>query len=58
MLILILLGIPFYAVVVFSLGYDFLFKSILGHCVQVMMKELERERGKKNVERKIFQQQS
>ena len=23
---------PFHAVVVFTLGYDFLFKSILGHC--------------------------
>ena len=33
MLILILEGMSFYAVVVFTLGYDFLFKSILGHCV-------------------------
>ena len=32
MLILILLGMHFHAVVVFTLGYDFLFKSILGHC--------------------------
>ena len=29
--ILILLVIPFHAAAVFTLGYDFLFKSILGH---------------------------
>ena len=27
-----LIGLPFQAVVVFTLGCDFLFKSILGHC--------------------------
>ena len=32
-LILDLLGIPFDAVVVLTSGYDFLFKSTLGHCV-------------------------
>ena len=31
--ILDLWGISFHAVVVFSLGKDLLFKSILGHCV-------------------------
>ena len=34
MLILDLLGIGFHAVVVFSLGKDFLFKSILGRCCE------------------------
>ena len=33
MLILDLWGIDFHAVVVFGLGKDFLFKSILGRCV-------------------------
>ena len=33
LLILDLLGIGFHAVVVFGLGKDLLFKSILGHCV-------------------------
>ena len=33
MLILDLWGIGFHAVVVFGLGKDFLFKSILGRCV-------------------------
>ena len=32
MLILDLLGIGFHAVVVFGLGKDLLFKSVLGHC--------------------------
>ena len=27
-----LIGMPFHAVLVFSLGYDFLFQSILGQC--------------------------
>ena len=33
MLILDLWGISFYAVVVFDLGKNLLFKSVLGHCV-------------------------
>ena len=33
MLILDLLGVSFHAVVVFGLGKNLLFKSILGHCV-------------------------
>ena len=32
LLILDLLGIGFHAVVVFGLGKDLLFKSVLGHC--------------------------
>ena len=32
MLILDLWGIGFHAVVVFGMGKDFLFKSVLGHC--------------------------
>jgi hypothetical protein len=32
LLILILQGMPFHAMVVFTLGYDFLFKSTVGHC--------------------------
>ena len=34
LLILDLWGISFYAVVVFGLGKNLLFKSVLGHCVQ------------------------
>jgi hypothetical protein len=33
LLILDLRGIKFHAVIVFGLGKDFLFKSVLGHCV-------------------------
>ena len=33
MLILDLWGISFHAMVVFGLGKDLLFKSVLGHCV-------------------------
>ena len=33
MAILNLQGVPFHPVVVVDLGYDFLFKSLLGHCV-------------------------
>ena len=33
LLILYLWGISFHAVVVFGLGKDLLFKSVLGHCV-------------------------
>ena len=32
MAILNLYGVPFHLAVVFGLGYDFLFKSLLGHC--------------------------
>ena len=34
MLILDLLGILYHAVVVFTSGYDFLFKSTLWHCAK------------------------
>ena len=36
LLILDLWGIYFHAAVVFGLGKDFLFKSALGHCVQMI----------------------
>ena len=36
MLILDLWGISFHAVVVFDLGKDLLFKSVLGHCGLLM----------------------
>ena len=39
MLILDLLGIGFHAVVVFGLGKDFLFKSIIGRCAVEHMRE-------------------
>ena len=37
MLILDLWGISFHAVIVFGLGKNVLFKSVLGHCVWVSM---------------------
>ena len=40
LLILDLLGISFHAVVVFGLGKDLLFKSVLGHCVKLDSKVL------------------
>ena len=38
-LILDLLGISFHAVVVFGLGKNLLFKSILGHCAMIRLPE-------------------
>ena len=42
LLILNLWGISFHAVVVFGLGKNFLFKSVLGHCDRLMIICLER----------------
>ena len=36
-LILDLWGISFHAVVIFSLGKNLLFKSVVGHCVQILL---------------------
>ena len=41
MLILDLLGILYHAVVVFTSGYDFLFKSTLWHCASTLVKKYE-----------------
>ena len=43
MLILDLLGpgIPYHAVVVFTLGYGLLFKSTLGHCTSTLVEKSE-----------------
>ena len=41
MLILDLWGISFHAVIVFGLGKNVLFKSVLGHCVELKETAIE-----------------
>ena len=41
MLILDIWGISFHAVVLFGLGKDLLFKSVLGHCVELKETAIE-----------------
>ena len=45
MLILALHSMPYHAVVVFTSGYDFLFKSSLGHCDWFAMQSCEKMDG-------------